>query len=316
MTPPAVAIISNSGVFQRASLLQFRAMNVRTRVMTRSEVSAERLSSLGADEVICGSVRSQSHMSELLRDMKTLVYDPGTFDNSWEEDQKAVIAAANIENVEHLVFLSCFHPYIQGLPGFHVRSNFEQALTASALTYSVLQPVMFMQNIGYLLPKLAQTGILEWPWNPTKAFSFIDAMDVAEVAVRVATDPALAGGSYELCSEAATGNEIARRLTRMMGRDVSARREPHLRESSQPRVDASPCWSPDTFIGVIDVLDRLGYPGGSDFVAKAILKRAPISIDNFLSRAVAAYPTSSSKEALASDALVDAMFSSWASSEL
>lgn len=314
--PCHVAIVAGGGVFERASILKFRSSGIDLRVMARTEVAAERSLALGADETVVGSFDSVQDFSSFLDGIDVLVFNAGLGSRRSDDTLRLAIDAVKANRSCHLLFVSCLRPLTPDLESFALRVRCEAALAASGIRYSILQPAMFMQNIGFLLPNVERTGSLAWPWNVSHSFAMVDAMDVAEAAVNVATRVDLEGGTYELCAQVVTPVDIADQLSRTMGMPLLPVRASPSKGVGQSRLDVVPSWSPESLVGAVDELDRHGYQGGSSFVLRSLLGRAPTSVDAFVRSAVRAYLSSTGKQMVDRDTLLDAMFASWSGSEL
>ncbi|MFO0744465.1 MAG: NAD(P)H-binding protein [Myxococcota bacterium] len=88
----------------------------------------------------------------------------------------------------------------------------ELLLEASGLAFTHLRPSFFMQlfSAGTLADGLRERGVLAVPAGDAR-IAFIDASDVADVAVRALTEPGHAGRAYELTGPDALDHaEVAR----------------------------------------------------------------------------------------------------------
>lgn len=121
--------------------------------------------------------------------------------------------------VARVVLLSARHPEQSGdtfLP------DVEDLVRAVAPTSTILRPSWFDQNFdeGFFGPGLA-AGLLEVPVGDGRE-PFIDAEDIAEVAVAALTDPAHAGQTYELSGpEALTFGEAVAAIAEAWGRPIA-----------------------------------------------------------------------------------------------
>jgi uncharacterized protein YbjT (DUF2867 family) len=164
----------------------------------------------------------------------------------------------------------------------------EQALTASQLAYTILQPSMFMQNLGFIWPKVQASGVFEWPWDPEQRYAMIDVADIAEATAITITDPRFLGGTFELCSnDILTVAEMAGMLGEAMGRDIRAGRQDAKAWAAGMAAAGAPTWAIETVQGMCAYHDAHGYAGGSAFVLEAILRRRVGDYSAFARRWVA-----------------------------
>ncbi len=111
---------------------------------------------------------------------------------------KAVIAAAQSAGVERLVFHSVLHPHIEAMPHHWQKARVEELLFASGLSFIILQPTAYMQNVTAAWDQILTQGRYPVPYSPETRLSLVDLEDVAEVAARVLTEPGHTGATIEL----------------------------------------------------------------------------------------------------------------------
>jgi len=143
---------------------------------------------------------------------------PPSVTRVWASIFPALDAAASA-GVRHVVFLS-----IQGAESNPLVPHrwIEWKLASMDVVSTVLRPSFFMQNLATThRSELKQQSRIVVPAGGGRT-AFIDARDIAEVAARVLTGRRLAGRAYELTgAEALSYHEVARILTRVLGRPVA-----------------------------------------------------------------------------------------------
>lgn len=132
--------------------------------------------------------------------------------------QGNVITAAKRRNVQHIVRLSSMaageKPHIEPI---HMHGIGERRLEESGVAFTHLRPSWFMQNFLFLVVD----DVIRLPVGEGCA-GFVDARDVAAVAVAVLTGPGHAGKAYMLTGpEALSHADVARQLTEAIGRSVT-----------------------------------------------------------------------------------------------
>ncbi|MHC8380533.1 SDR family oxidoreductase [Pseudomonas sp. LB3P14] len=169
-TQSIVAVTGASGLVGIPAIDFLLRKGEHLRVLTSSPASAEKLKARGVQETLLGDFRNDADLDHLMDGATTLVHIPPAV----AEDEHLIglraIAAAQKARLEHFVFVSCYHSLIRELRHHHNKLLVEQTLATSGLTYSVLQPAMFMQNLNYIWTKIEQ-GIFEWPWDPTRRYT-------------------------------------------------------------------------------------------------------------------------------------------------
>jgi uncharacterized protein YbjT (DUF2867 family) len=97
----------------------------------------------------------------------------------------------------------------------------ENSLAASGLEWTVLRPNFFMQNYATMMADQVRSGAIYEP-AAEGATSFVDARDIAAVALAALTQPGHNRQIYALTGPAAlTRAEVAATLTRVVGKKVT-----------------------------------------------------------------------------------------------
>jgi uncharacterized protein YbjT (DUF2867 family) len=134
-----------------------------------------------------------------------------------------MIDACKEAGVRHIVLNSALGAgdFPKSFPSWHFQV--EQKLKDSGLAYSILRPNGFLQNIvTYNAGSIRAQGAFYAAMGDAK-ISMIDVRDVGAVAAKILLDPQPhAGKIYELNGpEAVSNSEVAERISRVAGREVS-----------------------------------------------------------------------------------------------
>jgi uncharacterized protein YbjT (DUF2867 family) len=138
------------------------------------------------------------------------------------------LRAAREAGVARVVLHSVLHPYERALPHHMGKAAAEELVHASGLSWAVLQPCAYAQNLTAGLPAALEAGRLEVPYRVDAPFTLVDLDDVGEVAATVLTETGHEAASYELCGpDEVTVADVAAAASRITGRDlVAARTDP------------------------------------------------------------------------------------------
>jgi uncharacterized protein YbjT (DUF2867 family) len=146
----------------------------------------------------------------------------------------AFLDAAKAAGVQRVVLMTARG--VEVSDGIPLRQN-ELALEATGLEHTLIRPGWFMQNFveGAFAPDA--DGVIAAPSGdgPT---SFVDAEDIADVAVAALTQDGHAGETYELSGPAAlTWTQVAEELSRHAGRPLRfADLDPEVWQAGATRV--------------------------------------------------------------------------------
>ena len=178
-TPRPVAVLAAGGKTTRAVLAALDRRGVPARAATRQDADLD--TGAGLAEALAGCAAVWLAAPNLHPDEPGLV--------------ARVLAAARVTGVPRIVYHSVAWPYAPTMPHHLAKAVAEDAVRRSGLTFTILQPCAYAQN---LLPQLA-TGRLAVPYSLDARFAFVDLDDVAAATAAVLVDgPAHAGATYEL----------------------------------------------------------------------------------------------------------------------
>lgn len=85
---------------------------------------------------------------------------------------------------------------------------------------AILHPATYFQNLAPAWPGIVATGVLTEAFSVAAQVARVDYRDVAEVAAEALTDDRLAGGSFELCAERLSPQDIAMIISDVTGRQI------------------------------------------------------------------------------------------------
>jgi NAD(P)H dehydrogenase (quinone) len=138
---------------------------------------------------------------------------------------RRALTAARDAGVERVVLHSVLHPYASALPHHMGKAVAEELVRGSGISWAVLQPCAYAQNLTAGLTAALDAGRLRVPYRVDAPFTLVDLDDVAEVAATVLTEPGHEAASYELCGpDAVTVADVAAQASRVTGRELVAER--------------------------------------------------------------------------------------------
>ncbi|MCP2259826.1 Uncharacterized conserved protein YbjT, contains NAD(P)-binding and DUF2867 domains [Streptoalloteichus tenebrarius] len=206
MTTAPILVTGGTGKTGRRVAARLRHLGVATRVASRSsgDVRFD-----WADEATWGPALSGVGAVYLV-DSQTATA---------AEEMRAFVARAQASGVRRLVLLSA---RVWGELGDEAWLATENAVRESTVEWTVLRPTWFAQNFGEeaLLVDALNQGELRLPTGEGRE-PFIDAEDIAEVAVAALTGDGHAGMTYELSGpRAMTWGEAVAEIAGATGRDL------------------------------------------------------------------------------------------------
>ena len=246
----------------------------RVRALVSGSRPQPELTALSA-EVVAADLTDPAAVEPLLADADALYLIWPNFDPGEAAGAVALMGAARRAGVRRVVYHSVLRPQARVMPHHAAKDRVEEALDGSGLTWRVLQPCAYADNLHGQFADVATTGMFQSPWGLAQAQSLVDLRDVAEAAAVLLTRGGLDGGTFEAVGpEPLTAPRIADLLGTWLGRDVRA-------------VDAVPAGPvPDDYAArcsrlMFDHYRAVGFTG-SPHVLAGLLGRPPLTFAEHL----------------------------------
>ena len=280
-----IVIVGASGAVGTPAIRHLSRMGARIRAMTSNPRSAERLSGFGVSETVIGDFRSDGDVARAVAGAASVLLVSPRFTEDEAEIGIRAVGAARAGGVEHFVYSSAFHPQLAKMDHHATKLRIEEAVIESGLTFTIVQPSMFMQNIRIEWREVVENGVYPRPYSPDRKMSVIDTEDLGEAVARVLTDPTLRGGTYELCSgESLTHAEMAAIFSEVLGRGVTAQKRSLDDWKAWAAERGWAKWSIEAYARMCNHYDAHGYSGGNALALRAILGREPTGYRAFAER--------------------------------
>lgn len=133
-----------------------------------------------------------------------------------------IVAAAKAAGIARLVQLSGVgaDPKMCCARALRWFGQAEVSVAAAGLGVTRLRPTVLLQTLFEFAPSIAQQGLIAGPFRSSE-WTWVDARDVGAVAAAVLKDASHVGRTYTVTgSESVSYPEIARRLSRILGKPV------------------------------------------------------------------------------------------------
>lgn len=193
-----------------------------------------------------------------------------------------MIDACKESAVKHVVLNSALGAgdYDKSFPSWH--RKVEDKLKATGLSYTILRPNGFLQNIvAFNAPSIRSQGAFYAAMSDAKV-CYLDVGDIAVVAVKTLPGGVHAGKTYELNGpEAISNQELAARISRVAGRTVNFI---DITESAQ-RDAMLGLGMPEWQVTALLELQQYYRRGGgarADTLLQTLLGRPPVTLDQYL----------------------------------
>jgi uncharacterized protein YbjT (DUF2867 family) len=194
----------------------------RVRAFTRdaNKPGARTLAELGA-ELAVGNLDDRASIARAMAGVDAVFAVATPFEEGTDAEtrQGINVADAAVTAGAHLVYSSVANADRQtGIPHFDSKFAVEQYLRARATDATILAPVYFMENLGFIRAQLGD-GVYASALTPDRPLGQIAVSDIAAAAVAVLEDGAAhAGKRYDLGSDTLSGKQSMEVLSRVTGR--------------------------------------------------------------------------------------------------
>jgi len=278
-----ILLTGAAGKTGRAVMRHLAGRGCAVRAWVRSPAQVDPLKRLGATEVVIADLRDPRAALGAVRGVEAIYGICPNMSVDEEAIGGSLIAAARSVDAR-LVYHSVLLPRVEAMPHHWRKAQVEDALEASGIAWTVLQPAAYMQNLLQHRESIAESGVLPVPYSESAEVAMVDLEDVAVVAGRVLIESGHEGEKYELCaSEIMNPKGIARVLSTYLGSRVVVREIPrgHWRESAR-RSGVSEQAIED-LISMFEYYERHGLAGSPDDLER-LLTRPPGTLSDFLAR--------------------------------
>ena len=154
----------------------------------------------GADETVVGDLNDEQSLRRAGEGADGVFHLNPAFAPNEAELGVAMVNAAVAAGVKKFTFSGAIHPSISKIRNHSGKRPVEEALFESGLTFTVLQPTMFMQTFAGGWKEVTEKGTFSLPYPNDKRVSYMDYRDVAEAAAIALTSDKLDYGTFELCA--------------------------------------------------------------------------------------------------------------------
>jgi uncharacterized protein YbjT (DUF2867 family) len=232
-----VAVVGATGMLGRRVTRQLLANGNRVVAVTRDRARATDAASLGA-EVRVADLTEPSSLApacggtEVVVSATHAMLGRGRYRSERVDDagQRALIDAARAAGVRHFVYISVLgaspdHP----IDFWRTKFKVEQHLQASGLSWTILRPAAFMELHAHELigKSILAGGTATILGRGDRPMNFVAVGDVAQLAARAVSDPALRGRTIEIGGpKNLTKNQVAALYGQLCGRRPKVRHIP------------------------------------------------------------------------------------------
>lgn len=276
-----VLSVGGAGRFAGMVIPELIKRGAHVRAMVRDVAEAAAAKANGASEIVFADLRRPSTLAEAALGMGAVFHIGPAFAADEAQMGLNMVDAARRGGVRKFVFSSVIQPTNTDLENHVSKIPVENALFASGMDYTILHPANLFQNFAGAWESIVATAVYAEPNPVDRRLARVDYRDVAEVVAIALTEDRLAYGTFELCSEGMlTRQEIGAMAARALGRPVAVC-EIGFDQWAQ-RVKLPYDAREKAILEKIHVHISAHGMGGNSLSLRAILRRAPRSMQQFV----------------------------------
>lgn len=275
-----ILITGATGTNGREILKQLTAAGHQVRAMVRNLEKAADLQSPNV-ELVEGDFDKPDTLEDALRGIeKAFVVTP--VDARHVEWMRNFIEAAKRAATQHVVKFSGMGAKADSDSEIiRMHAQTDDMLKQSGLSYTILQPNSFFQNMFWSANTIKEQGAFYLPMGDAKQ-SVIDVRDIAAIAVKVLTESGHEGKTYVLTGpEPLTYHDIAQKIAKAIGKPVNYVPVPVEAARKAMADTGMPAWLARVLAEFQGVVATGAYAATTNEVAN-LLGREPTSFDDFI----------------------------------
>jgi uncharacterized protein YbjT (DUF2867 family) len=259
-----------------------RGTPVRALVRATSDTAkVEALRAAGCD-IVVGDLKHRPSLDRACADVDAVISTvsmigtakPGdSFEATDERGTLNLIAAAKATKTNHFIYVSFDTDSVPDSPLRNAKAKVEDALRASSMTYTILQPSYFMESwLGPHLGVDAANARAQIFGSGDRKMDYVSLFDVAELAVQSLTNAAARNATIRFGGpQAVTQREAIRAFEQVAGRAFQVQEIPEQALEAQYEGATDPMQR--TFAALM-----LGAARGHDVPRDELLEKFPIKM--------------------------------------
>ncbi len=282
-----ILITGASGKTGKALIRRLLKRGAKVRALVHHPDQQSELSALGLTDIVAGDLRQRSTMLKAAAGVETIYHICPNMSPDEVRIGRLMIEAARTCNVRRLVYHSVLHPNVRLMPHHLNKARVEELLFTSGLSFTILQPTAYMQNIQAYWPRIVSEGIYAVPYSAGTRLGLVDLEDVTAAAERMILEPGFENGVFELVGTPAfSQNEIVQLIGDKIGRTVQVETISRSAWEGNARQAGMPEYAIRTLLSMFEYYEKYGMVG-TPTILDWILNRTPTSFPQFVDRILA-----------------------------
>ncbi len=215
-----ILVTGANGTIGRQVISQLARKGISTSALVRDLQKAKSLE-MSYVQLVKGDFDDLASLDAALAGAESAFLLTATSPNRLGQEANFINAAKNAK-LKHIVRLSIVGADGNGCSRILRRhAEADRQLEASGISFTILQPNYFMQNILWYVEDIKTRGVFLASLPETTSHAHVDARDVAAVVVATLTETGHEGQIYRISGpEALTYGQMMQSLSRLLGKSV------------------------------------------------------------------------------------------------
>lgn len=279
-----ILVTGAAGKTGQAVLKALQKKNAKIRALVRNGEQAELLMNYGIADAVTGDMSSQEVLKEALTGVSSVYHICPNMHPAEELIGQLIISTSREKKVEKFVFHSVLHPQTAKMPHHWQKLKVEEALFESGLSFTILQPAPYMQNILAFKDVIINEGVYRVPYPPQTRMSLLDLEDLGEAVATVLTGSGHDNAIYEIVgTDPLTQEEIASCIGKRLNKEIRVEEAPLTQWRLQAKELDMDTYQLETLSSMFEYYANYGLVGNNN-VLEMLLGRSPGSLDEFIKR--------------------------------
>lgn len=195
-----VLMVGATGKYAGKVLPELKKRGVKVRALVRNRESERIAKERGADETAIGDLEDPRGLISAAVGVDGVFHIGPAFAPRESDMGVIMVEAARAAGVSKFVFSSVMHPSISKLTNHASKRPVEAAIYESGMTFTILQPAIFMQTMELGWSEIIRSGRFALPYSRRVKTSYVDYRNVAEIAAEAFVSDKFDNGTFELCA--------------------------------------------------------------------------------------------------------------------
>lgn len=198
-----VLVTGASGQVGCAVIRALKQRGLAVRAFIHTPANEEKVREAGAAEVFIGDMNKEDDLESAFRGVEAVYFICPAADPNEDGIGQKMIQAAQAQGNVYFVYHSVLHSVLQDMPHHKKKLHVEQMLVDSGLTYTIVQPAVFMQMLMPAVKSVGGGGPLIQKFfltNDTR-MNLLHLDDLGEAVGAIFSSREYENGTYELCGK-------------------------------------------------------------------------------------------------------------------